>query len=95
MPPAAVCLTPGYFLRDAYNRLRLHLRQGHLPEGEYVYLSPRLVLAASQAVDFNPDRILAAPCARMPVADLLERRLGFRGASSLPLGAASGPRGRS
>jgi FMN phosphatase YigB (HAD superfamily) len=71
----------GYFLRDAYNRLR----PGHLPEGEYVYLSPRLVLAASQAVDFNPDRILAAPCPRMPVADLLERRLGFRGASSLPL----------
>jgi FMN phosphatase YigB (HAD superfamily) len=73
----------GYFLRDAYNRLR----PGHLPEGEYVYLSPRLVLAASQAVDFNPDRILAAPCLRMPVGDLLETRLGFRGASSLPLAA--------
>jgi hypothetical protein len=73
----------GYFLRDAYNRLR----PGHLPEGEYVYLSPRLVLAATQAVDFDPARILAAPCLRMPVADLLETRLGFRGASSLPLAA--------
>jgi FMN phosphatase YigB (HAD superfamily) len=75
----------GYFLRDAYNRLRLQLGLDHLPEGEYVYLSPRLVLAASQAVAFDPSRILAAPSPRMPVADLLATRIGFRGASSLPL----------
>ncbi len=75
----------GYFLRDAYNRLRLRLRQTHLPEGEYVYVSPRLVLAASQAVDFDASHILAEASARTTVAELLDTRIGFRGPPSVPL----------
>jgi hypothetical protein len=75
----------GYFLRDAYNRLRLRLRQTHLPEGEYVYVSPRLVLAASQAVDFDTSRILAGASARTTVAELLDTRIGFRCPPSVPL----------
>lgn len=75
----------GYFLRDAYNRLRLRLRQNHLPEGEYVYVSPRLVLTASLAIDFDTTRILAGASARMTVAELLDTRIGFRGPSSVPL----------
>jgi FMN phosphatase YigB (HAD superfamily) len=75
----------GYFLRDAYNRLRLRLRQTHLPEGEYVYVSPRLVLAASQAIDFDTTRILAGASDRMTVAELLDTRIGFRSPSSVPL----------
>jgi hypothetical protein len=75
----------GYFLRDAYNRLRLRLRLDHLPEAEYVYISPRVVLAASQAIDFAPTRILAGISHRTSIADLLETRLGFRSSSSMPL----------
>ncbi len=49
----------GYFLRNVYNRLKSRLHRDHLPEGEYVYVPPRLVLAASQVLDFDTTRILA------------------------------------
>ncbi len=72
------CSREGYALRRAYELVRQAVgeREG-LPASSYFYTSRRLVLAASQAVAFEPERVVGGPAFQGDLHGLVLHRLGL------------------